>query len=165
MTGLQVIWSLIENFTDLIVFLDPEKHDVGHQHYSCTMYDKGSYGHFKVLAAILDAILKITVFPMWDFGGTFSMLFLISNTTENRWKTFCSNLLGVRVFFPVNLLVYNTPLTKKELTTLYFNDSSNMVYPIDQNLLESYNGFVIATKSPKKQLFRNRDKVTGKTIV
>ena len=28
------------------------------------------------------------------FWGTFSMLFLISNTTKNRWKTFCSNLFG-----------------------------------------------------------------------
>ena len=28
MMGLQVIWSLIEYFTGLIVFLDPENHDV-----------------------------------------------------------------------------------------------------------------------------------------
>ena len=28
MMGLQVIWSLLENFTGLIVFLDPKNHDV-----------------------------------------------------------------------------------------------------------------------------------------
>ena len=49
------------------------------------------------MAAILDAILKIIAFPMWDFWGTFSMLLMISNTTQIRWKTFCSNLLGVKL--------------------------------------------------------------------
>ena len=28
MMGLQVVWSLIDNFNGLIVFLDPENHDV-----------------------------------------------------------------------------------------------------------------------------------------
>ena len=41
------------------------------------------------MAAILDAILKIIAFPMWNFGGSFSMLFMISNITQIRWKTFC----------------------------------------------------------------------------
>ena len=53
------------------------------------------------MAAILDAILKIIAFPMWGFWGTFSMLLMISNTTQIRWKTFCSNLLGVKtVYWP-----------------------------------------------------------------
>ena len=35
------------------------------------LYDKVSkiYNHLQGMAAILDAILKIIVFPMWDFGG------------------------------------------------------------------------------------------------
>ena len=49
------------------------------------------------MAAILDAILKIIAFPMWDFRGLFIMLLMILNTTQIRWKTFCSNLLGVKV--------------------------------------------------------------------
>ena len=36
------------------------------------------------MAAILDAILKIIALPMWDFEGLFSMLFMISNTTQIR---------------------------------------------------------------------------------
>ena len=46
------------------------------------------YNHLKAMAASLDAILKIIAFSMWDFGGTISMLFMISNTTQIRWKTF-----------------------------------------------------------------------------
>ena len=41
------------------------------------------------MPAILDAILKIIAFPMWDFGGLLVVLFMISNTTQIRWKTFC----------------------------------------------------------------------------
>ena len=35
------------------------------------LYDKVSkmYNHLQGMAAILDAILKIIVFLMWDFGG------------------------------------------------------------------------------------------------
>ena len=40
------------------------------------------------MAAILDAILKIIAFPMRDFWGTFSMLFMKSNTTQIRSKPF-----------------------------------------------------------------------------
>ena len=42
------------------------------------------YGYGYAMAAILDAILKMIAFPMWDIGGTFSMLFMISNTTQIR---------------------------------------------------------------------------------
>ena len=40
------------------------------------------------MAAILDAILKNNSFPDVGFWGTFSMLFMISNTTQIRWKPF-----------------------------------------------------------------------------
>ena len=58
------------------------------------------------MAAILDAILKITVFPMWDFGGLLVCYSWYRILPKNRWKPVCSNLLGVRVFFPVKWLVY-----------------------------------------------------------
>ena len=75
-------------------------------------------------------------FPDVGFWGTFSMLFLISNTTKNRWKTFCSNLLGVRVFFPVNWLVYVLyfPKTRQgrllgHLFLFLFHGHPNLFFP------------------------------------
>ena len=41
------------------------------------------------MAAILDAILKIIAFPDVGFWGTFSMLLMISNTTQIRLKNLC----------------------------------------------------------------------------
>ena len=42
------------------------------------------------MAAILDAILKIIAFPMWDFGGLFSMLYLwyqiLPKSVENPFE-------------------------------------------------------------------------------
>ena len=92
--GLQVIWSLIDNFTGLIVFLDPENHDVDTKItvVRCIIKELWPFQCF-------GGHLENYGFPDVGFWGTFSMLFLISNTTKNRWKTFCSNLLGVRVFF------------------------------------------------------------------
>ena len=55
--------------------------------------------------------LENNLFPIVGFSGIFSMLFLTPKTTENRWKTFCCNLLGVRPFFTVDWLAYKLFMT------------------------------------------------------
>ena len=56
---------------------------------------------FKCNGGHLGRHFENNTFPKVRFSKIFSMLFRTSNTTENRWKTFCSNFFGVGVLFVV----------------------------------------------------------------
>ena len=50
------------------------------------------YNHLQVMAAILDAILKIIAFPMWDFGGLLVCYLwyqILPKSVEKRFVAIC----------------------------------------------------------------------------
>ena len=47
------------------------------------------YGYGYGMAAILDAILKMIAFPMWDFGGVLLCCLLYQVLSKSVEKTFC----------------------------------------------------------------------------
>ena len=98
-------WLPDGNLTGLNGFIDLQNHGVDTKITTLrqTMTDLLP---FKCNGGHLGRHFENNTFPKVRFSKNFSMLFRTSNTTENRWKTFCSNLFGVGVLFVVNWPVY-----------------------------------------------------------
>ena len=78
------------------------------------MNNKKIYNHLQAMAAILDAILKIIAFPMWDFGGLLVCYLwyqVLPKSVEKRFVAICwgsncrlTRLLTKRIRISVSIL-------------------------------------------------------------